>query len=245
MQSKWKTALFSAGIPLVLLAALIGFVVFALGQVGKAGETVIDVKAENYVLQNETAQPGQTVFLGDSITEYYPLGEFYAAYQRQTGINVYNRGISAENTAHLLGRLETTLFPLAPKNVVLLIGTNDIGQNVNADAIYQNIQTIIERILQACPQTNLILQALYPVNENMPDFYNRYSVGSRTNEKIRSLNQRLKALAEEKQLVFLDLTADLCDDTGNFSLEYTYDGLHPSAAGYRVITKRILPLLLS
>lgn len=243
MNGKGKVIIISAGVPLVLLIALTTLVVLALGQVSKSGAKVMDVKADNYTLQSQTAKQGQTVFLGDSITEYYPISEFYASYTEQTGTLVYNRGISAEVTAHMLERLEDNVLCMAPKNLVILIGTNDIGEKISQDDTYNNICTIIERVQAECPDTNIILQGIYPVNENMKDFYNRFSVGSRTNEKIAALNQRLEQLANEKGVAYLDLTADLCNDIGDFDLQYTYDGLHPSAAGYKVITERILPLL--
>lgn len=243
MKGKGKTILISAGIPTLLLVALAVLIGLAFGQISKAGNRVIEAKTENYVLQNETAQAGQTVFLGDSITEYYPLEEFFAAYTAQSGTLVYNRGISAETSGHMSGRLEHNVLDLQPKNLVVLIGTNDIGANVGEDEIYRNIKSVIERTQTICPDTNLVLQAIYPVNEHMADFYNRYSVGSRTNEKIQSLNQKLEQLAKEKGIPFVNLTEKLADEKGDFNLMYTYDGLHPNAAGYKVITDTLTPYL--
>ena len=103
---------------------------------------------------------------------------------------------------------------------------------------------MIEKTQTQCPQTNIILQALYPIDENRPEFYDRFMVGSaRTNEQIQSLNARLKTLAEEKGIHYLDLTEQLADENGAFRAEYTMDGLHPNAAGYEIITKAIKPLL--
>lgn len=244
MKGKMKTILISAGIPTVLiLGIVVTLVALAFGQISKAGDSVIHVKAENYIVQNKTAKTGQTVLLGDSITEYFPVEEFFAEYTEKTGTVVYNRGISAEKSDHMSSRLESNALQLQPKNLVILIGTNDIGEKISDDEICNNIESVIERTQKACPDTNIVLQALYPINENMKEFYNRFSVGSRTNEKIRSFNMKLEQLAKEKQITYLDLTEKLIDKNNDFSLDFTYDGMHPSAPGYSVIAEALIPYL--
>lgn len=243
--SKALTIVISALVPVVVIAVALGIVgSWALGQIDAQGQATQDIKAENFALENKTAQKGQTVFVGDSITEYYQLVDAYGDYMQQTGILVYNRGISAECTDHLLARFDDTVLNIEPRNMVLLIGVNDLGQGVPEDTIYNNIKTMIEKTQAQCPQTNIILQALYPIDENRPEFYDRFMVGSvRTNALIQSLNARLEALAGEKGIQYLDLTDQLADENGVFRAEYTMDGLHPNAAGYAVVTKAIKPLL--
>lgn len=243
--SKALTIVISALVPVVIIAVALGIVgSWALGQIDAQGQATQDIKAENFALENKTAQKGQTVFVGDSITEYYQLVDAYGDYMQQTGILVYNRGISAECTDHLLARFDDTVLNIEPRNMVLLIGVNDLGQGVPEDTIYNNIKTMIEKTQAQCPQTNIILQALYPIDENRPEFYDRFMVGSvRTNALIQSLNARLEALAGEKGIQYLDLTDQLVDENGVFRAEYTMDGLHPNAAGYAVITEAIKPLL--
>ena len=46
-----------------------------------------------FVLQDEFAGEAPIVFLGDSLTDFYPTGEFYSPY------NVANRGIACDTTA--------------------------------------------------------------------------------------------------------------------------------------------------
>ena len=235
----WKIVLLSAGIPTLLLIALAGLVLFAMHYSGRAGQYQIAVKTENFALLAGDARRGQTVFLGDSITEGYPLGDLYGDYTARTGLLVYNRGISAETAAHLLTRLDSAL-ELEPRNLVLLIGTNDLGEGEDP---YDSIAAILDRAASVCPETNVILQAVYPVNRHMDTLGGRMMVGSRNKEDICALNARLETLAAEKGVTWLDLTAALSDENGELKKEYTYDGLHPTAAGYQVITEYILPLL--
>ena len=140
-------------------------------------------------------------------------------------------------------RLADTVLNIRPRNVVMLIGTNDIGQGVPEEEMLQNITDSVQIIRKQSPETNLILQAIYPVNENMETLYARVMVGKRTNAGIKSVNEKLKKVAADNGAVFLDLTEALSDETGNLKRNFTYDGLHPTAEGYAVITEKILPLL--
>ncbi len=68
-------------------------------------------------------------------------------------------------------------------------------------------------------------------------------VGSRTNEEILELNSKIQALVKSKSVFYSDVFDCLKDSQGNFDKEYTYDGLHPNAKGYLVITNTIMPLI--
>ncbi len=240
---KRNAVLLAAGIPTVLLIANILFVLFALKYVNGFNEAQLDIKRDNFTAYNATSPSGQTVFLGDSITEYYPVAEAFGSYTKNTGSLVYNRGISAETSGHMKDRLADTALNIRPRNVVMLIGTNDIGQGVPEEELLQNITDSVQIIRKQSPETNLILQAIYPVNENMETLYARVMVGKRTNAGIKSVNEKLKKVAADNGAVFLDLTEALSDKAGNLKRNFTYDGLHPTAECYAVITEKILPLL--
>ena len=58
-------------------------------------------------------------------------------------------------------RLNDTVIPLRPRNVVMLIGTNDIGQGVPEEELLKNITDSVKMIREQSPETNLIVQAIY------------------------------------------------------------------------------------
>jgi hypothetical protein len=67
-------------------------------------------------------------------------------------------------------------------------------------------------------------------------------------EKAAREQALLDKIAEEKRVkeygaVWLDLNAGLADEAGNLDAKFTFDGLHLNAAGYRVVTDKIRPLL--
>ena len=229
---------FAAGIPCLLLAAVLWFFVWLGRYQAKAAQYLIRIKAEGQADYNKTVKPGQVVLAGDSITEGLPteLLEDFAASQ---GMRVYNRGISGETSGQLLERLEASLLAPRPAFLVLLTGTNDLGQRLSPGAAAQNVRDILARTAHASPQTRVVVTALTPVNEQMPQWGARRMVGARKNKDIALLNGELEAAARAAGALWLDHGPALRDEDGQLKREYTYDGLHPNAAGNRVMARGI------
>ena len=188
-------------------------------------------------LNRNYCRKGQTVLLGDSITEGYNHTEMFKDYTANTGTEVYNRGISGDTSDRLLERLEKTVLNIKPKNIVLLIGTNDLGVGADIDFISRNVENIITASKKRCKNINIILEAVYPINDKIN------KQGRRKNKDIAALNERYKAIADEQNITFLDLTKQLSDDSGRLNGKYTYDGLHVNSFAYELITRAVLPLL--
>lgn len=196
-------------------------------------------KRENYSLLNkEFALSNQTVLLGDSITDFFNYYELFYDFAKSSGQAVYNRGISGDTTNRLLERLNENVLCIKPKNLVLLIGTNDIGRGFPLKMTLENLDAIINATKEACPDINFVLQAVYPINRPMRDAFEK-----RSNEKILAMNKELIKLSEKYGCVWLDLTDELSDETGNLKKEFTYDGLHLNAKAYKIVAKNIIPLL--
>ena len=157
-----------------------------------AYDHVKQTKKENFRFLNEKyAQQGQTVLFGDSITEIFNSYELFYAFSQTTGQAVYNRGISGETSDRLLERLECNALNI---NLVILIGTNDIGIGLQTEYTLRNIQEILQRTQKLCPNTNIVLQAIYPVNSHL-SIIARQMVGKRSNKKILAINEELHKIA--------------------------------------------------
>lgn len=104
---------------LFLAIALGGFYVVASGYFINL---FIQPAHERWVSQFEVLPvlPGDTVFLGDSITEGGSWHELFPSSR------VRNRGIGGEVTTGVLGRVNQ-ISRGAPSQVFLLIGTNDLA----------------------------------------------------------------------------------------------------------------------
>ncbi len=187
-----------------------------------------------YAGDNEKLQlpaPGEerVVFMGDSITDGWGRGNNGSTFF--PGKPYVNRGISGQVTAQMLLRFYPDVIALKPKAVLILAGTNDIGGNIGPVPL-----TTIENNLMAMTDMarangiKVILASLTPVCD-----YHRPQTAARPPAEINALNRWIKDYTEKNHLVYLDYFSSTVDNKGFFKAEITDDGLHPNAAGYRIM----------
>lgn len=206
-------------------------------------DLVKNVKKDNFKYLNENfCKDGQTIIFGDSITEIFNYYELFYEFCERTGQAVYNRGISGDTSDRLFERLVDNALNIKPRNLVILIGTNDLGVGAPAEFTENWVREILKCTKATCPETNIILQAVYPVNKHM-NADSVPMVGGRTNAAIAKINVKLKALADEFNVQWLDLTDTLKNEKGNIRTDYCYDGLHLNANGFTAVAKNVIPLL--
>lgn len=230
-----------AFVPILITIFLI---LFVFNQVGKMGENEILHKTQNYEQLSQDSLKETTVFFGDSITELCPVEDLYASYTRKTGVPIINRGISAETTDSMLKRIEKTVLVMKPKNLVMLMGINDIAAKVDNQQIINNIKQMITLTKQQSPKTHIILQAVYPINKtDRESLFDKFQLRDRDNQTIDELNEMLESLTKEEKITFLNVNSYLMDKNKELKKEYTFDGLHPNMQGYLAIRDAILNVL--
>ncbi|WP_247917784.1 SGNH/GDSL hydrolase family protein [Streptococcus oralis] len=176
------------------------------------------------------------IFIGDSIVEYYPLQELFG-----TAKTIVNRGIRGYQTRLLLENLDAHLYGDAVDQIVLLIGTNDIGKDIPMNEALDNLERVIQSIARDYPLSQIKLLSILPVNEG--EKY-KQTVYIRTNEKIREWNQAYEALASAyMQVDFVPVYDSLTDTEGQLKKDYTTDGLHLSVVGYQVLSEALKGVL--
>ena len=169
------------------------------------------------------------IFIGDSIVEYYPLQELFGVAK-----TIVNRGIRGYQTRLLLENLDAHLYGDAVDQIVLLIGTNDIGKDIPMNEALDNLEGVIQSLNRDYPLSQIKLVSILPVNEG--EEY-KQTVYIRTNEKIREWNQAYEALASAyMQVDFVPIYDSLTDSEGQLQSTYTTDGLHLSVAGYQALS---------
>ncbi len=167
------------------------------------------------------------VFLGDSITQGWEnegkdaWGQHFAKY------NAVALGFGGDRTENLLWRLQHgELDQMAPKAIVVMIGTNNTGDRLEDPALtVAGIKKNLDEIRQRQPQATVLLLALFPRGEKPDDLTRRH------NAKINAL---LPALADGKHVVFLDIGHALMNADGTLSKDILPDWLHLSPAGYEI-----------
>ncbi|NLK67917.1 MAG: lysophospholipase [Clostridiaceae bacterium] len=187
---------------------------------------------------NKSARPGGIVFLGDSITDFYRINEFFH------DSYIINRGIGGDTTDGVLKRMPESVYDLSPSKVFILIGTNDIGENKDEEHVIYNIAQIIQKIQDNCPDARIYLQSIYPVSKAKDKKIRKVIVKKRNNEIISRINVELEKLAQEKGIVYIDVYSHLVDDEGNLKLDYTVEGLHLTVNGYKVVSDILRPYVL-
>ncbi|QHS54813.1 acylhydrolase [Mucilaginibacter sp. 14171R-50] len=188
----------------------------------------------HYEMENKTLgkpAPGEkrVVFLGSSVFEFWKtrLPEYFAAHK-----NYIDRGISGQIAPQLLLRFQQDVIALKPKAVIILAGSNDIAGttgHVTNERILNDIKSMVE--LCQVHKITPILCAYVPINEYP------WRKGLEPAEKIISLNKAITAYAAQNKLILLDYYTPLVDDKKGTRPDLTLDGVHPNAAGYRIMAK--------
>lgn len=174
--------------------------------------------------------PGQprVVFYGDSITDFWRLNEYFP------GKDYVNRGISGQVTSEMLGRFKADVLDLRPQSVLILAGTNDLARGTPASAITNNYTMMAE--LAKLHGVKVVFASVLPVsdyhkNEN-PDWER---TRFRPPASIIELNAWLKKYCAANGYAYLDYYSAMTDSAGLLRADLADDGLHPNAAGYRIM----------
>jgi len=172
------------------------------------------------------------IFIGDSIIEYYPLQELLG-----TTKTIVNRGIRGYQTGLLLDNLDAHLYGNAVDQIVLLIGTNDIGKDIPMSQALTNLESVIQSISRDYPLSQIKLVSILPVHQG--EEY-KQTVYIRTNEKIKAWNQAYQELAfAYMQVEYVSVFEELLDQEGQLKSDYTTDGLHLSVSGYQALSETL------
>ena len=185
-------------------------------------------KCEAFKLENANFAHGQTVFIGDSVTDGCALDVFYP----DLSTAVYNRGIGGDSTAGVLKRLEFSLFDIKPSRIVLMIGINDINGMVSNSKILENYGKILSEIRTALPEAEVYCVSIMPVNKDLESYTNINA--EKTNSRVLEINPEIEALVVSCGYHFINLHADFCDADGFLKKELSPDGIHLNHDGYTV-----------
>lgn len=168
------------------------------------------------------------LFLGDSITEAFPVQTFFKNHQ------VVNQGISGISSGELLDRMQDHWFEPQPERVFLCIGTNDLARSHPLSDIIDNQGKAIDRITRHLDENGKIfLSSVFPTRDNP----------ARPNTLIDELNIQLHQLAQKKGIQYLHLNPFFKDSTLRLRHEFTDDGLHLTLQAYQYWANHLEALL--
>ena len=192
-------------------------------------------KAHAQLLEKASKGGIDIYFEGDSIpgrwgATDYP--EFLANWKQNFfGWNAADFGWGADRVQNILWRLEHgELDGVNPKIIVLLAGTNNIGNTPpgaeTAAEISRGLEAVV-RVMQAkAPGATIILTGIFPRHDNVAAL-----------PAIDEINANLSKLADGRKIRYLNVNSKLVDGTLN-----ARDKLHPTVEGYQVWADGLKPI---
>jgi lysophospholipase L1-like esterase len=200
--------------------------------------------AHTQVLEKAKKGGIDVYFAGDSIVRRWGALDYpeFLAHWNKTffGWNAADFGWGADALQNILWRLENgELDGVNPKVIVLLGGTNNVGNTIQPGEMNTKIEDILKGfkailgVMQAkAPEAVIIVTGIFPRNDNMAVV-----------PLIFKINKKLSKLADGKKIIYLDINKKLADKKGKLYEGMTMDGLHPSLKGYQVWADGLTPIL--
>jgi lysophospholipase L1-like esterase len=184
-------------------------------------------------------------FEGDSITRRWGATDYpdLLANWKQNflGWNAADFGWGADKTQNILWRLENgELDGVNPKVVVLLAGTNNVGDRsggspqARADEITRGIQAIVHVIRAKVPHTTIIVMGIFPRNDNMSLM-----------PVIDRINSDLAKFSDGREIRYLNINGKLASADGQLfaGMMNANDKLHPTVKAYQIWADALKPVI--
>ena len=188
------------------------------------------------ILTLNKIKPPRIVFLGNSITHFWGGEPKTSIVNGLDSWNQFMEPLGVRNFGYGWDRIENVLWRVyhdelsgyEAAQVVILIGTNNISFNSNAEII-EGLQFLIQAIKVRQPKADILLMGIYPRRK--------------VEEKISELNQGLVKVSGLMNVRYLDPGKVLLDANGKINETFFIDGLHPNAEGYKRLAQVITPYL--
>lgn len=167
------------------------------------------------------------LFIGDSLIEYFDWQERFPKH------SVYNMGVAGEMVEGLYSRLEVIYDQVeGPDAVFIMSGINNLAMG---DKQFLTVyRRVVKSLEKQYPSAKIFVQSLLPVL--FPWL---------SNDEIREMNMKLKVMADEENVLYLDIHSLFLEQGGGAVKDYLLDdGIHVSEKGYLVWSGGIERLLL-
>jgi acyl-CoA thioesterase-1 len=176
------------------------------------------------------------LFFGDSLTAGYGLANVSldslpAVLQKKIDAanldyKIINAGLSGETSGGGLTRIDYLLSQ--PFDVfVLELGANDILRGISPAKTAMNLQQIIDKVRSKYPQVKMLLLGM-----ELPPWI--------PGTQAAEFRKIFRNVANNNQMALVPFLLDGVAGIRELNLQ---DGLHPTAAGYKIIAEKIWPAL--
>ncbi len=201
------------------------------------------------------------VFYGDSITDMnrardqadgsvfsygvgytnFVVGEL--TYENPKKYECINRGISGNRVVDLYARVKADVWNHKPDVLSILIGVNDVWHEISHEngvelprweRVYR---TMIEETKQRLPDVKIMILEPFILEGSATDGEERWQ----RFQAVKEYAKVAKKIAEDYNLTFVPLQKKFDEAEAKFGGDYyTFDGVHPLAAGAKMIASEWL-----
>ena len=189
----------------------------------------------------ETAGRGEVdlLFLGDSITASWMTTARGLWDRHYAPRKAANFGIGGDHTQHLLWRLDHgELEGIAPKVVVVMIGTNNVLHDTE-EQVFEGVEAVVDRVRRKLPASKILLLGITP--RGLDSDLGQPSTAP--DPRVPRINLKLARLQEVPTITYLDLGPALLDGGGRIVRTIEPDFLHLGRKGYRIWADAMEPTL--
>ncbi len=215
----------------------------------RTGRRHAPIRTRDSRISNSSPKPKRVdidiYFEGDSITRRWGATDYPQLLENWKknffGWNAADFGWGADRVENVLWRLENgELDGINPKVIVLLAGTNNVGNRAPANGIDAAVNDVtkglaaVVRVMQSkAPNATIILTGIFPRNDNMDVM-----------PEIDAINANLAKMADGRKIRYLDINGQLADGDGKLREDMmNTDKLHPAIGGYQVWADALKPIL--
>ena len=173
--------------------------------------------------KTEPSKPNEIIAFGDSLV--FGLGtttgnNFVSLLSQRLSIDIRNAGFPGDTTASALARLPNSVLSRRPSLVIVLLGANDLFENVPVVQRVNNIRSILQQI-----RTNGAKVVL---------------VGLTVDTTLDPFGGALPEIAGQTSSSFVPGVLDGWYGDPAFMAA---DGVHPNDAGHKIMADRVEPVL--
>lgn len=163
------------------------------------------------------------LFIGDSRAEGVKLysGWDNLTYYAEGGLTVYNlfkREVVEDGDRKIT--IEEALQNHSFGKIYLEIGINEMGTGT-VDSFMEQYEAVVSRLRELQPDAILFLCDIMVVTEARSESDPIFN-----NPNIRERNERIAALADQKDIFYLNFNEVVMDENGNLNTDYTWDAVH-------------------
>jgi lysophospholipase L1-like esterase len=177
--------------------------------------------------------PYDMIWDGDSITDGWQGGGKAVWTEHFGKIKTADFGIGGDQVQHVLWRLQHgELDGQDPKLIMLMIGTNNLGQNPKDVAA--GIKLLLNEYETRCPHAQILLLGIFPRGPKPTD---------PPRDWIAKVNGIISGYTSDPRVTYLDFGGDFLQPDGTLPKTMMPDALHPNAAGYEIWAHAITPVV--